>query len=305
MKNILVIGGTYFTGRVFAMVASANPDIHLTFINRGSYSMQHLPNTTEYKCDRNDLAGLSAIPEAEYDAVVDFCAYAEDDARKLLTNLKGKFGQYILLSTADVYDWTIRAPRDENTPLQATKAPGPAGDYMWNKKLLEEDSRAICKELNIPITIFRPSFIYGPFNYAPREAFYVQLICNRQTIPQPIDSDSQFSFVYVKDVANAILAAIGNEKAYNEAFNLAGPEVMTYNSFIYDLANISDVIFETCSVTVNDVIEQNIPLPFPLRASENEVFVGTKAQEVLGIQYTPFREGLIKAYNAFKAVYEK
>lgn len=305
MKNILVIGGTYFTGRVFAMVASTDPDTQLTFINRGRYSMKHLPNVVEYKCDRHDAAALAELPEADYDAVVDFCAYEESDARTLLSNLKGKIGQYILLSTADVYDWNIRTARDESTAIQSEKAPGPAGDYMWNKMLLEKDATAFCNEKNIPITIFRPSFIYGPFNYAPREAFYIQLICTRQAIPQPIDSDSKFSFVYVKDVANAIIAAIGNEKAYGEAFNLAGPEVMTYNSFIYDLAAVSDVIFETCNVTVQDVIDQNIPLPFPLRAAESEVFVGTKAQEVLGISYTPFREGLLKAYNSFKSVFEK
>ena len=34
MKKILVIGGTYFAGRVFAMVAS-KLDYELTFLNRG------------------------------------------------------------------------------------------------------------------------------------------------------------------------------------------------------------------------------------------------------------------------------
>ena len=28
---------------------------------------------------------------------------------------------------------------------------------------------AVCKAAGIPYTILRPTFIYGPFNYAPRE----------------------------------------------------------------------------------------------------------------------------------------
>jgi len=305
MKKVLIIGGTYFAGRVFAMIASKDPETHLTFINRGRFSMNHLPNVTEYKCDRRDAEGLAAIPYGEYDAVVDFCAYEEKDARTLLTNLNGKFGQYILISTADVYDRNIRTPKDESTPLQTEKSFCAASDYMWNKMLLEGDATAVCKELNIPITIFRPAFIYGPYNYAPRESFYVQLICQEQSIPQPSDSDSKFNFVYVKDVANAIVAAIGNEKAYGEAFNLAGPEEITYNSFMYNLAIASDVIFETYEVTVQEVIQNNIPLPFPLTADENELFIGTKAQDVLGIEYTPFKEGIARAYDAFKGVYSR
>ena len=102
-KKILVIGGSYFAGRVFAIMTSRETDFELTLVNRGKYSMSMLPNVTEYVCDRKDGEKLCRLPKEHYDAVVDFCAYSGEDVRTLLTNLQSTFDQYILLSTADVF----------------------------------------------------------------------------------------------------------------------------------------------------------------------------------------------------------
>ena len=70
------------------------------------------------------------------------------------------------------------------------------------------------------------------------------------------------------------------------------------------LRKAADIEFETYPVTVSEVFSQNIPLPFPLMASESELFIGTKISARLGITYSPFETGLAKAYRAFKSVYE-
>ena len=136
--------------------------------------MKFLGNITEYKCDRRDLESLAAVPYGEYDAVVDFCAYEPGDCAGLLKSLNMKAAQYILLSTADVYDRSIRTPKDETTPLQDHMGNCMAADYMWKKRNLETEAAEACRELGIGLTILRPAFIYGPYNYAPRESFYVE-----------------------------------------------------------------------------------------------------------------------------------
>lgn len=45
-KNLLIIGGTYFTGRVLAVLA-ARAGHSLTFLNRGKYSMKFLGDIKE------------------------------------------------------------------------------------------------------------------------------------------------------------------------------------------------------------------------------------------------------------------
>jgi len=265
--------------------------------------MAHLPNLREYKCDRHDLAGLAALPPEHYDAVVDFCAYDPGDVKGLLETIPGQFDRYILLSTADVYDRSIRTSKDESTPLLTGQPSCESGPYMYHKMLLEGEARAACARRGAGLTILRPAFIYGPYNYAPRESYYVERIVKGEPIPVPAGSDGQFQFVYVKDVANAIIACIERAPAGETAYNLAAPEVMTYRRYMEVLAQVSDIPFTTRSVTVEQVIREGIPLPFPLSAEEDELYEGGKIVRELGLCYTPFQEGMERAYEAFKGVY--
>lgn len=302
-KQVLVIGGSYFAGRVFSMLAAREAGYSLTLVNRGRYSMTHLPNVTEYKCDRHDLAGVAALPLGHFDAVVDFCAYEPGDCRGLLEHLSGQFDRYILLSTADVYDRGIRISKDENTPLLTDPPSCDAGAYMYSKMLLEGEARDACAARGAKLTLLRPAFIYGPYNYAPRESWYVEKIVKGVPIPVPEDSDGRFQFVYVKDVANAIIACIEHEPAESSAYNLAGPEVLTYRKYMEMLAEVSDRPFTTVPVTVEQVLRERLPLPFPLTAEEDELYDGGRITRELGLSYTPFREGMEKTYTAFKGVY--
>ena len=305
MKKVLIIGGTYFAGRVFAMIA-AQKGYELSFINRGSYSMDFLGSVKQYRCDRHDAAGLSAIPEGAYDAVVDFCAYEPGDCSTLLRSLKMKTSQYILLSTADVYDRSIRTPKDETAPLQDHMGDCMAADYMWKKRNLEAEAGMVCGDLGTGLTVIRPAFIYGPFNYAPRESFFIEKIIKQQPIPVPVDSDSEWNCVFVTDIARALCACIEKQDiSAGQAYNLSAPEVITYDRFISILREVSDRPFETYGVTVSEVLEKNIPLPFPLIAEESERYTGSKICRDLGVEYSPVKVGMQKAFNAFRSVYER
>ena len=306
-KNVLVLGGSYFAGRVFAMVASREAGFSLTVVNRGRYSMTHLPNVTEYRCDRKDAAALRALPAADYDAVVDFCAYQPGDIQTVLENLPGRFGRYIYISTVDAYDKeTAPAVPDETAPLLSL-GPKPGADdiylYRYGKRFLEAELEAACGLGGIDYTVLRPSFIYGPYNYAPRESYYVQKIVAGEPIPVPTDASAKFQFVYVKDVANAIIACINAPQAANQAYNLSAPEEIDYAGYMEVLGQVSDLPVKTEPVTVEQVLAQNIPLPFPLTAVESELYNGEKIVRELDFHYTPFRDGMEKTYAAFKSVY--
>lgn len=304
-KRVLVIGGSYFVGRVFAMVASREAGFQLTLLNRGTYSMGHLPGVTEYKCDRHDEAALQAIPPGHYDAVVDFCAYQLGEIRLLLDSLPISFDRYVFISTADVYDRDIRTSKDETAPLQTHRASCAAADYMFNKMLLEGEAREVSAAHCTALTILRPAFIYGPYNYAPRESYFVQKIVKGEPIPVPTDSEAQFQFVYVKDVAEAIISCINAAGTAEQIYNLSAPEIVTYRTYMETLAQVSDIPFTTRPVTVEQVIRENIPLPFPLTREEDELYSGQRICDELGLTYTPFQTGMERAYQAFKGVYSR
>ncbi len=304
MPKILVIGGTYFAGRVFTMIASATNE--LTLLNRGRYSMTHYPNVREYRCERHDAAALAALPAADYDAVVDFCAYAPGDIESLVSALPVTFKKYVYLSTADVYDRAAPRPCTEETPLGTDFGSGPEAAYLNGKAALEAECRAVCAARGADCVSLRPTFLYGPYNYAPRESWYIQTAVAGQPVPHPTDADGRFQFLYIKDLADAILACLRPDApAGARAYNLAAPEVLDYDGFLAALRAVADRPIPTVPVTVEQVLRDNLPLPFPLREAESELFDGSLAERELGISYTPFAQGLQKAWDAFAPLFEQ
>ena len=302
--RVLVVGGSYFAGRVFTMIASRSCD--LTLLNRGRYSMSHYLNVTEVRADRHDAAALSALPAADYDAVVDFCAYAPGEIETLVSSLRMTFQTYICVSTADVYDRAAPQPWTEQTPIGTDFGSGPEAAYLAGKAAGERECAAVCAARGAGCVLLRPAFLYGPYNYAPREPWYIRTAVSGQPIPQPTDADGRFQFVYVKDLAEAVLACLRPDAPKDlRAYNLAAPEAQDYGSFLETLRAVADRPIPTTDVTVEQVLKENLPLPFPLRARESELFDGSLAERELGLRYTPFRDGMQKTWNAFAPVFEQ
>ncbi len=302
-KKLLIIGGTYFTGRVFSILA-AREGHELTFINRGKYSMKSLGNVREFACDRHDIWGLGKLPlEVRYDAVIDFCAYESRDISLLYENLPCTWKQYIYLSTADVY---ARADgvKTEQSGLLQEKPDDEVGLYTYKKMLLERELMEESRRRGNAYTILRPAFIFGPYNYAPRESWYIQNIVKGNPVVCPRDAEGLFQLVYVKDAAQAILLCISGPEARNEVFNLSAPEVMNYDKYMDVLKKVSDRQIKTVSITAEEAVRKRIPLPFPLTKEESELFDGSKITRRLGLVYSDLTEAMRSTYQAFKGVYE-
>lgn len=303
MKDVLVIGGSYFVGRIFSMVA-LQEGWHLTLINRGTYSLKELGDVTEFSCDRYDYFKLKSLPLKEkYDAVVDFCAYDPGDIENMIKTLPCQFNKYIYISTVDVCESSPDI-RDENSPLQWREPTDEVSLYTYNKMLLEKEIAKAAESYDFKYTILRPAMIYGPYNYAPRESWYIEQIMIGEPIPHPVDADGKFQIVYVKDVARAIMLCIEKEEAKDNTFVLSAPEVLTYDTYVDLLRSVSDRNFQITPVTVEEVMKNNIPLPFPIISDENALFNGQKIVHQLGFEYGDLKTYMQLTYNAFKTVFE-
>lgn len=301
MKKVLVIGGSYFVGRVFVLLSARSEMYELHVLNRGSHPFR-LNTITQHVSDRHDAAGLrSVLPEAGWDAVVDFCAYEPGDCESLLAALPGAVRQYILISTCSVYGADASSPKGEDAALTRRTGDDPGTVYARNKILLEEEAAKACAAKGCALTLFRPTIIYGPFNYAPRESYYFDLMLRNEAVPHPVDASGRFSFVYVKDVAAFLGKSIGNEAAFNETFNLAAPEAVDYASLLALLERTGGRKPLIREVTVSQVAAGNIPLPFSLDA--DELFSGHKAARILGHAYTSLDAGMKESFESYKNVF--
>ncbi|MFH2045817.1 MAG: NAD-dependent epimerase/dehydratase family protein [Pseudomonadota bacterium] len=298
-KNVLVIGGSYFAGRVFCINISKGDKIALHVVNRGTYTL-NLPGVCEYKCDRHDVEKLSKIlPDIKFDAVIDFCGYIPGEISAIINLLLSRTGQYIFISTSSVYVTT--GVKKESSPLVEEEGTDPISEYISYKIKLEHELKDACASMGIPYTIVRPTFIYGPYNYVPRESYFIQQILKGLFVPELTDASAKFSMVYVLDLARALELFVGNNKAYNEEFNLAGVEEVTYTSLLSELERCYGAPFPKQPVTVSQVIAENIPLPFPL--DEDDLCSGEKMTQRFGFEYTSFSAGMDKTFTAFKAVF--
>lgn len=338
--NILVIGGSYFFGRVFVMLAAK--EHRVTVVNRGTFSMEEF-RVKQITGDRHDASVWRQCDE-DYDAVVDFCAYEPGDVSGVLENLSGSVRQYIFISTVDVYQRQAGEQcayvnkedmKQEDAPLEKRMFQGEAGAYISGKVALEEEVRAVCGIKGIAFTILRPAILYGPYNYAPRESLFIQMAVREHLLPRFTDAKGRFQFVYVKDGAEAVLKCLGNEKSHGQVYNLCGDEVLDYDMFFRVLAdcagqtenvsgsrrsdsataeegrsmadernvNAAGSKLREVYMTLEEADKQGIPIPFPATAEETELVSNRRSKEELGMIYTPFREGMQKTFHAFARVF--
>lgn len=318
--KILVIGGSYFLGGAFTLIASKEHE--LTLINRGTYSMARY-GVKEYKADRRNVKALQSIPKEHYDVVVDFCAYELGDIKLILENIKGVSKltkKYIFISTVDVYERQVGYIKDEHAPLATTRHIGRNGDYIYKKICLEKELTQVCDTIGIDYTIIRPSIIYGPNDYSGRIEAFIKMASYGIPIKYPKDSKAYFQMVYVKDIVEAILGACKQNKFNGyRAYNICPDEPIHYEEFMQALSKVSEVPVKFEKITeeqaikeaidikgknmveiLKEAMEGKVYLPFPVTQAEDELYVGTRAEKEFGIKYTSLLEGMKKTYNCFK-----
>lgn len=227
--------------------------------------------------------------------------------RTIIENLTGKIGQYVLISTVDVYERDPAVVKTEDTPFEERTFAGETGAYIAGKAALEREIALVCGEREIPYTVLRPAILYGPYNYAPRESVYIQMLLQNHALPRFTDADGRFQLIYVKDAAQAILNCLENEEAYGQAYNLCQDEIITYESFFETLKKVvqSEDLEGLVEVplTVEQAVAQGVPVPFSATVAETHLCDNAKGKAELGMDYTDFAEGLRRTYRAFRNVY--
>ncbi len=296
--KVLVLGGSYFYGRVFTIVSAEKHE--LTLWNRGTYSMKEF-GVEELVGERRNPALLQQISSMDFDAVVDFCAYEKEDVSTLIESLPQSVKQYILISTVDVYERGTGQVHSEDFPYEEREIQGDAGRYIAGKIAAEKECVRACRENKIAYTILRPAILYGPYNYAPRESSWIQIMLQNHLVPQPIDATGRFQLVYIKDAAVAVEKCLGAEQVYNQKINLCGEET-DYRQFCEELAKASG--FPLAEMTVQQAEAVGLPLPFPVFAEETEISDGALAKKLLKLEYTPLSIGMEKTYRAFSRVFQ-
>ena len=225
MKKILIMGGNQFVGKEIVK-KFLEKDYIVYVINRGM--RKNIEGVVFLKADRNNLVEIENILKGiEVDIIIDVSAYTEEQVDILHKVMRNKFKQYILISSASVYN------NIESTPVNEESQTGENlvwGDYAKNKYLAEKKTIENSKLYNFKYTIFRPFYIYGIGNNLDRENYFFSRI--KYNLPIYIPSKNNIiQFGYVEDLALAIKSSLGNSDFYNQIFNISGDEYVTMSEF--------------------------------------------------------------------------
>ncbi len=259
----------------------------------------------EYTCDRHDLEKLSNI-SVHFDAIIDCCGYQKGDIQ-LITHFIDTT-KYLFVSTVDVYQ-KYQNPcflKKEDTPFQKDTSiyPDDLKNYIDGKIALEQELVEECEKKNIDYISIRPSLIYGPYNYVPRESLYVQMLMQTGQIIFPKEAKGKFQFVYVKDVCDAMLK-LCQAQTNSHAYNLCSNDILDYSKFTKLFLSTVDCPYQDYYFEEDFFLEHPEFLPFPYHEWETELCDGSKITEDIDFSYTPHAVGIQKTYRAFQNVYRR
>ena len=232
MKKILVMGGNQFVGKEIVK-KFLEKKYQVYVLNRGM--RKNKEEAIFLEADRNNFNVMEKVlKNIDVDIIVDVSAYTERQVDIIHKIMKNRFKQYILISSASVYN------NIESTPVNEDSQTGENllwGEYSKNKYLAEKKTIENSNLYNFKYTIFRPFYIYGIGNNLDRENYFFSRI--KYDLPIYVPSKNNIiQFGYVEDLALAIESSIGNSDFYNQIFNISGDEYVTISEFIEICAKV-------------------------------------------------------------------
>ena len=304
-NKILIIGGTGVISS--AVVAEAlNRNIDVTIVTRGRRTIPAGVNSIV--CDKDNYAKLAdLLKEKRFDAVIDFLCYTVDELEKSFTFFSNYTVQYFFISSCAVYDKRQGGVLSEGAPKVL-----PMWDYSVNKWNAEQRLMQLAKDTNCAYTVIRPAITYDntriPYGISPQYGYHWTM-CARILAGKPIitwnNGENRTNMMRVEDFAVGLVGLIGNEKAYNEAFNICGDETPSFR----EVLSVLEEYLQKKIITI-DIPSEFYAEQIPNRAGElvggrsNDAFnSNAKIKEAVPEfkQKVSLREGVFKTLDAYKA----
>jgi UDP-glucose 4-epimerase len=232
--RVLVAGGTEFIS--LHLVQALLRDGHqVAVLNRGRQPGRVPAGVRTFAADRKDHAALrKALAGERFDGLVDvtYAPTTGEDVEALL-DAPAAVGHVLFVSTGRVYDHARPIPFDEDTPRTLYW-----GEYAKNKIAGEDVLLARHRERGLPITIVRPTHVYGPLNTRNNETFLFDRLVRDRPVLVPDGGGWLRQFGHVADLADAMVAMLGAPAAFGHAYNVTGEEAISQVGFVELIAEV-------------------------------------------------------------------
>ncbi|MFU8786856.1 MAG: NAD-dependent epimerase/dehydratase family protein, partial [Candidatus Izemoplasmataceae bacterium] len=229
----------------------------------------------------NEEEASKLLKDKQYDSVIQFVAFVEEQVRRDIRLFKGKTDQYIFISSASAYHKPVEDyPITENTPLH-----NPYWEYSHNKIVCENYLNSV-KDMNI--TIVRPSHTYNnkmlmaPMTRWQYDYAHMKRLIEGKPVIMPGDGTNLWTITHGSDFANSFVYLIGNEKAYNDVFHITGEKLYTWEQLTNIIASSLEVEPNIVHIPSDFIIKHMPEMEGPLLGDKSwsAIFDNTKIKSI-------------------------
>ena len=199
-----------------------------------------------------------------FDAVIDLIGYNLEDVKICEQTFSNRIGQYIFISTGQVYLITEnknQPAKEEDFFQKVIDCPSgeeAAYEYGLNKRAIEYFLMDQNVYQNFPSVSLRCPIIHGPRDYTLRFYSYLLRVQDKYPLIIPENGNSIIRHIYVKDVVDSILKILSRSTLRGEAFNIAQKEVCSLSEFIHLLGNFLDIPVDIRTIPVSELKKYNL-----------------------------------------------
>ena len=169
--------------------------------------------------DRMDFDAVKErLSQEKFEVVYDINGREGAEVKPVLEGCSKTLEQYIFCSSAGVYLKSDQMPHRETDATDVKS--------RHKGKL---DTETYLASTGVPYTSIRPVYIYGPLNYNPVEEWFFQRIAAGRPVPVPGSGMQVTQLGHVKDLATAFVKCLGNKKAFNQIYNIAGERYVSFD----------------------------------------------------------------------------
>jgi len=300
--QVLVIGGTLFIGR--ALVQELLKAGHEVTVLHRKPKHDLSKRVHNLVADRNDADQMRhALDGRRFEIVFDNVYDWErgTTAAQVEATVKAagdRLARYVFMSSVAAYGDGLN--HYEGDPLAPDNHPEA---YVHNKAMTERLLFRMHQKTGLPVTTFRPPYIYGPENPFYREAFFWDRLRAGRPIIIPGDGHRLMQFVYVKDLVRACMRSIEHPAAVGEAFNIGNEKPLTQVELVRTLASAAGKKANMVRVPRERILEAGgNPMGEPAYFGEYFdmppiTMNVSKVSRVLGVRPTPIEDGFRETFR--------
>ncbi|MCW9066677.1 MAG: NAD-dependent epimerase/dehydratase family protein [Ignavibacteriaceae bacterium] len=323
--KIFITGGTGFIGRYTTeLLSKTNHQLKLLVRKTSNSSVLKKLNITIVE---GNLADKKSLLEGmkDCDSVINIAGHytfwEPDNNIYSTVNIEGTrnvmecaletgIKKIVHISTAGIYG----KPKDDPFTEESSVGPIQYSEYFRTKYEAEKIVWNLFKEKGLPVVVIYPVCVLGAGD-TKASGRYLRDLINRK-LPATIFNKHIFTFVYVKDVAQAIINALEKENNIGKKY-LIGNYRCTWkdmNKLISEISGVPLPIFKLPDALtmmnaffltgLANLIKK--PPLWGMALDQMKVMKagfnvdGSKAEKELGIKYTPIRVALEEAIASFK-----